>query len=113
MLMVMDFEMESTIKLPTLNTRNSTLAELVIVLLTHEWPLTTKGIYNRVNRNFANGVSFQAVHKAVKKLREQEILSKKDSYYKINVKWLEQINKFSNQVEKLYEKNETRLFDIP
>ena len=113
MLLVETASMDVTIKLPTLNQKDKTVAEMVVVMLIEEWPLSPKGIYNRVIRTQAKPVSFQAVHKAIKKLHSEDILLKKERYYKLNPEWLKQITSFGNKVAGDYEKNEVMLKDLP
>ena len=101
------------IKLPLLNHRDSTISEFVVMVLTEEWPLSSKGLLNRVKRMYAKEVSFQAVHKAVKKLHSEEILVKVENYYKLNPEWLKNIGKFSSTVIERYDRNQTMLKDLP
>jgi hypothetical protein len=113
MLLLETTKMDITVKLPTLNQKDKTIAEIIVVLLIEEWPLSPKGLYNRVIRRHSKVVSFQAVHKAVKKLEAEEIIIKKDKYYKLNPEWLKQITTFGNQVASDYEKNEVHLKGLP
>ena len=99
MLLVETVSTDVTIKLPTLNQK--------------EWPLSPKGIYNRVIRTADKPVSFQAVHKAIKKLHSEDILTRKERYYKLNPEWLKQITSFGNKVAEDYEKNEVNLKSLP
>jgi len=101
------------IKLPVLNHRDKSISELVVTMLTEEWPLSTKGIHNRLKRLYAREVSFQATHKAIKKLYFEEILVKYGGYYKLNHDWLRQVGKFSNDVIERYGKHQTMLKDLP
>ena len=113
MLLVETVSTDVTIKLPTLNQKDKTVAEMVVVMLIEEWPLSPKGIYNRVIRTADKPVSFQAVHKAIKKLHSEDILTRKERYYKLNPEWLKQITSFGNKVAEDYEKNEVNLKSLP
>ena len=113
MLLVESANMDITIKLPTLNHKDKTIAEIVVLLLIEEWPLSPKGMYNRVARNYTKPVSFQAVHKAVKKLHTQDILIKQEKYYKLNPEWLKQISTFGIKTAENYKQNEVNLKELP
>ena len=99
--------------LPLLGRSNKSVAELVLIILTEEWPLSTRGLVNRLKRFHAKEVSFQSVHKAIKKLHNEEILTKTENYYKINPDWLNQIKNFSTTINQKYEQTETMLKDLP
>jgi len=103
--------MDYTIKLP--NVKENSVSNLIILLLTEEWPLSTKGLHRRITRQHAKNVSFQSVHKAVKKLQGEEILTKLESYYKLNPVWLKQIEDFSTAINQKYSETETMLKDLP
>jgi hypothetical protein len=102
-----------TIKLPTLKQRDRTIAEIIVLLLIEEWPLSPKGLFFRVQRLHSKPVSFQAVHKAVKKLHQEQILSKKEKYYCLNPEWLKQISDFGKRMAKNYEQKEVNLKELP
>ncbi len=44
---------------------------------------------------------------------DEEIIIKKEKYYKLNPEWLKQITTFGNQVASDYEKNEVHLKGLP
>ena len=104
---------DGVIKLPVLGAKDKTVSGLVVTILTEEWPLSTKGLLNRLNRRYAKDVSIQAVHKAVKKLHSEDILLKIDAYYKLNPKWLREVGNFSSAMIGKYTENETMLKDLP
>ena len=89
------------------------MAELVLIILTEEWPLSTRGLVNRLKRFHAKEVSFQSVHKAVKKLYKENVLWKDQNYYKLNPEWITSVSKFYGDLEKIYAENKTNLKDIP
>lgn len=92
---------------------DKTIGELVIDILTEEWPLSAKGILNRVRRQHAREVSFQGVHKAIKKLHSEEILLKAGRYYKLNSEWLKRLANFTTQIISEYSTKETNLKGLP
>ena len=104
---------ETDFNLPLLGRSNKSVAELVLIILTEEWPLSTKGLVNRLKRLHAKEVSFQGVHKAVKKLYEDNVLWKDQNYYKLNPEWVTSVSKFYCDLEERYAENKTNLKDIP
>ncbi len=78
------------------NTKNK-----IIEILSENWPLTAKQIYNRLQRNYAISVSYQAVHKQLKQMMEEKNISKTQSEYIINEEW---IKKIQNNAELIAEK---------
>ncbi len=61
--------------------------ELVISLLSEEWPLSAKEIFERVKRE-GDAISYQAVHKAIQQLEEDSIVSKSGKDYQLNPLWI-------------------------
>jgi len=110
-MILLSTEMDYIIKLP--NVKENSVSNLIILLLTEEWPLSTKGLHRRITRQHARNVSFQSVHKAVKKLQNENILAKTENYYKINSAWLKQIENFSTTINQKYDETETMLKDLP
>jgi predicted transcriptional regulator len=102
-----------TIRLPLIHGREKTISEIIVTLLTREWPLTMKGIHNRIERSYAKVVSMQAVHKAIQKLLEEKIISRNKSFYRINIDWLNKIQRFSTRLKKEYNLKETNLKNVP
>jgi len=70
-----------------LNSASST-KEQIISVLSNEFPLTAKSLFNHVNK--ANGgVSYQAVHKALQELEAIKIVEKGSNGYLLSVKWMD------------------------
>ena len=62
--------------------------ENIINLLETNWPLSLKEICVQITKCNIRGVSYQAVHKQVKKLLEKNILEKNNNKYKLNIDWI-------------------------
>ncbi|MBU0662520.1 hypothetical protein KJ891_03575 [Candidatus Micrarchaeota archaeon] len=92
---------------------DGTIAERVIMHLTAEWPLSAKGLFNRIKERHMNDVSQQGVYKAINKLNSAQVLERKGKYYRISPEWLERLYKFSTEMSSAYEENETRLDGLP
>lgn len=77
--------------------------EAVILILSNEWPLSAKKIYNKV-RKMGLSVTYQAVFKTIKQLLDEGTLQKDDKEYKLNVDWLKRMDKESERILGFYEK---------
>jgi len=97
--------------IPQLNTKQNTTKDAIISILSQEWPLSTKEIYSRTQRELSLNVSYQAIHKTIKQLEENGIISKAGLKYELNIDWISNIKKFSTNLEKLYNK-EGMIYDI-
>lgn len=53
-------------------------------------------------RSYSRPVSYQAVHKVLGELVEQEVLVKDGMLYRLNVEWLEQLIAFGFETKKAY-----------
>ena len=81
----------------------SSLANLVVLVLGENWQLNARGVHLAVCSDFNRPVSFQAVHKALKKLGEECIVEKSGKNYSINLEWVDSMIIFC---EKIKEKNQ-------
>ena len=71
--------------LPEMNLTNKSVKDLIIIILTNRWPLTLKEIHNELKKNYSTNVSYQAIHKTAKELRNKNIIEKKRE--KISIKY--------------------------
>jgi len=107
--------MREIVKLPQIRTaKDKTVAELAIFILSHEWPLPLKSLHWKIRKEQGREVSFQATHKALSRLVEQNIIVKRKLAYQLNTEWLEQLAKFSYQTKQQYlEKDESFFENAP
>jgi len=103
--------MTLNIMLPGLG-REKNVKDCVIFILSAEWPLTGKKIYNRIRKQHELPVTYQAVHKTLKKLIEDEVLVKTGKDYKLNEEWLEQIRDFGTELGASYKEDKTFKKDV-
>ncbi|MFC2143341.1 HAD family hydrolase [Candidatus Aenigmatarchaeota archaeon] len=82
--------------------KEGSVKNLVIRILSNKWPLTAKKIYNIIKNRYNYNVSYQAVHKAIKQLVGDGILSKNNKEVSINLEWIENLKTFSENVRKHY-----------
>ncbi|MEM4390916.1 MAG: hypothetical protein QXX06_03585, partial [Candidatus Diapherotrites archaeon] len=85
----------------------------IVHLLSLEWPLTAKSVYNRLKRYYNVNISYQAVFKLLKELEKEDVLVCKNLHYMLNVEWLKQIKKSLEVVEKNYVKGKKILIQEP
>lgn len=95
--------------LPILNSVGGSARELIVSLLSREWPLSIKEIYNRLRREHGFSASYQAVHKAVLQAAENGVLEKQGTKYMLNKEWIEGVKKFGAEVDSCYRENGTRI----
>ena len=108
------FEMKDILfRINSKGEREKNLQEMIMVLLTEEWPLTAKGITDRINQTLGHKVSCQGVHKAMKKMQLQNVLSKEGNYYRINQEWLYEVKNFSEEMQEKYRQNQIKLKGMP
>jgi predicted transcriptional regulator len=93
------------ITIPQLKPKNKTTKDLIIAILSENWPLTSKKIYNIVRNSYNINVTYQAVHKTIKQLLNQDVLEKHGRELKLNTEWIEQIREFAYNLENSYKNN--------
>lgn len=98
------------VRLPSLEKGKNSASDLIVSTLTAHWPLSAKRIHNRIRQEYASGLTYQAVHKSLQQLKEEGVLVKQGSEYLINLKWLENIAEFSNNVKKNYLGKDSKTF---
>ena len=80
--------------------------DMIIDILSFEWPLTLTSIYNKVSKDYAHSSTCQATYKAICELLKDGVLVKQDKFYSLNMQWIDKIKEFSKQIEKNYNENE-------
>jgi len=78
-----------------------TVKEKIIQILSNEFPLSARKIYNKIKNE--NSVSYQAVHKALKELVDENIVEKSGREYLLNVEWIRNLKIFVYRLNKFYE----------
>jgi predicted transcriptional regulator len=87
--------MAINLTLPQFN--SDSLKDQIIALLIQEKGLSAKEIYSRVSKN--KNISYQAIHKALTELVDENVLEKKQSEYYINEGWISNLKTFVDQFE--------------
>lgn len=76
--------------------------DLVIEILTKEWPLSLKEIYAKCKKEFKYSGSYQSIFKAVNELLLKKVIVKKNKVYEINISWVKNLQSFTDVVETNY-----------
>ena len=74
----------------------------IVSILKSEWPLSLKEIHNRIVKEAAAPVSYQAVHKAVSLLEADGTLEKTVGKYRISQGYVEGLEKTCRELKEAY-----------
>ena len=89
-------------QIPQLGKNAFNTRDLIIQTLSNKWPLNAKQIFNEVTKEAKNPISYQAVHKVLNQLIEENVLEKNENGYQLNINWVKQVKDFSTKLEKAY-----------
>lgn len=84
---------------------NKTTKEIIIDILSRDWPLSARKIYSVVTKTRNLPISYQATHKALKELLQQNVIIKKQNNYQLHSDWISKLNEFGQRVKNEYEQN--------
>src|SRR3989338_9163257 len=98
--------MTADITILQLSPKQKSTKDAIISILSREWPLSTKEIHNRAQRQLSLNVSYQAVHKTIKQFEKEGIISKVGREYELNRGRISSTKKSFTNLEKLYNKDE-------
>lgn len=84
--------------------KGSTVKDAIIEILSEEFPLTIKKIYNIVERDYRKRVSYQAVYKVVHELLNKKVLVKIRREYSLSGEYIERLSYFVERLKLKYEK---------
>lgn len=88
--------------IPELSEKPKNAKDIVITILTYEWPLSIKQIHNRAKKQYSYSGSYQSIYKTLNELSAKEIIIKKGKEYEINVDWVKRVQSFTDIVETNY-----------
>lgn len=95
---------------PNFNKKRSS-KDLILEVLSIEWPLSLKEIYNYCKKEFKYSGSYQSIFKSINELIANKILTKKDKLYEINISWIKNLQSWTDVVETNYY-SESRIKDF-
>lgn len=85
--------------------KESTVKDIIIEILSEEFPLTIKKIYNIISKDYRKRVSYQAVYKAVHELLDERVLIKGKGGYSLNKDYIERLSYFSDRLKLNYKRD--------
>lgn len=86
---------------PKLN-NNMTVSELIVSILSEDFPLTIKALHFRITKAYGKNVSYQAVFKALKHLSKNNVIQRHGRFYFLSSEWIYSLKEFSLQLEEKY-----------
>jgi len=95
------------ITLPSIGSGSS--KDSIVSILASEWPLSAQEIYNRLKKAFGGGISYQAVHKTLKALVEENVVEKVGKDYRLNKDWISNLKRFSDSLVVEYENKSPKI----
>jgi hypothetical protein len=90
------------ILIPEPDNKPKNTKDAIINLLTTEWPLSLREIFNKIKKQFGYSSTYQSVYKAVHELLKKGVLRKKDKKYELNIDWIKKVQSFTDIVETNY-----------
>jgi len=92
--------------IPTLVSKNILVRDMIIHILAEGSPLGLMQLYNKIKKNPRNkSVTYQAIHKAMKSLLEDDVAEKIGKMYGISNKWIDKISIFVENMKETKLKN--------
>ena len=85
--------------------QGSSTKDTIVQILSEEWPLTVKQIFERVKKKIDKAITYQAVHKVVQELEKEKIVEKEGNACKLNKDWIEQAKKSAETLANDYFSN--------
>ncbi len=96
--------MAINIMLPEMNTDSESTKNLIINILSKEWPLSAKKVHYRIKKIYAINCTYQAIHKQLRLLTKRKVLEKDGKNYRLSIEWLDALKNFSDEIKKDYNK---------
>jgi len=84
----------------------------IIQILSEEWPLSAKQIHNILQKQYTSTASYQATHKMIKILKENQTIETDGKNYKLSKNWISNLDRFSNNLKDKY-LNDKKNYVIP
>jgi hypothetical protein len=86
------------------------IKNIIIEILSADWPLSAKKIHNRIKIDYKRNVSYQAIFKALTELNKEQVLKKENYDYSLSLKWIDEVcNKYEN-IKRIYESKPKNIF---
>lgn len=78
---------------------------IIIDILSEEWPLSARIIWNKIKKNYSKSLTYQAVYKLIQKMLSENILIKKENKYYLNPLWIKESKDFFDILSTNYYSN--------
>lgn len=75
---------------------------MILAILTYEWPLTSRVVYNKTKKQYAHSMTYQSIYKSLRELIGKKVLLVKNKKYEINIGWIKKLQTFTDIVETNY-----------
>ncbi|MEK6942267.1 MAG: hypothetical protein AABW85_05410 [archaeon] len=85
-----------------LSKNSASTKDKIVLVLGQEFPLSAKQIFNRLKKEFATDISYQAAHKLLKQLVLEKVLLREEKKYSLNKQWIKQVKTFGSNLENSY-----------
>jgi len=82
--------------------KSACVKDLIVLILSSEFPLTMKQIHILLLKKFSSKSSFQATHKALVILTSKGIVKKDGKNYSLDKNWINKLRLFVNDLEQNY-----------
>lgn len=92
--------------------KKKTVKDHIISILSSEWPLTSRKLYNTLTKKYNLSVSYQAVHKAIKELVASGIVVKNSKELQLNLDWINEVKGFSERIGEMYENGGNKIHEL-
>lgn len=90
------------ITLPLLGSQKQGTKDSIISILSQQWPLSAREIYNQLKMENSNSITYQAAHKTIQQLLEQGVLEKQGQTYLLNKEWIEKLQELGYSLHSAY-----------
>ncbi|MBU0460391.1 MAG: HAD hydrolase-like protein [Nanoarchaeota archaeon] len=81
----------------------------IVELLSAEWPLSTRRLHHLLKMKYATSITYQAVHKLLHQLQEEQVVVRLKHDWKLNENWVEDQALFFKKVNTLYKQKNSLL----
>jgi len=84
--------------------------ELVVTVLSAEWPLSAKKVYHKIKNEFGYDITYQGVYKVLQHLLQRGVVSSPEpKAYELNLQWLREVEQFARITRNNYLESKTGL----
>lgn len=82
--------------------KDKSTKDIIIEILSEEWPLSARIVWNKMKKDYLKNNSYQACYKVIQKMLKDEIIIKKENKYSLNESWIKKSKDHFNILDKNY-----------